>query len=82
MALLLALLGLIFPDLPDSARYAAYLSGVGLVIAIGGIVFALAARGVATRLALWMEKRVPPLAKLGVAGSSGPSCSGRSRRRR
>ena len=36
MALLLFLLGLIFPDLPDSARYAAYVSGVGLVIAVGG----------------------------------------------
>ncbi len=68
MGLLLFLLGLIFPDLPDSARYAAYLSGVGLLVAVGGIVFALAARGLATRLALWFEKRVPPLAKLGVAG--------------
>ena len=68
MALLLALLGLIFPDLPDSARYAAYLSAIGLVIAVAGIVFALAARGLATNLALWFEKRVPPLAKLGVAG--------------
>jgi uncharacterized protein (TIRG00374 family) len=68
MGLLLFLLGLIFPDLPDSARYAAYLSGIGLVVAVGGIVFALAARSMATRLALWFEKRVPPLAKLGVAG--------------
>ena len=68
MALLLFLLGLIFPDLPESARYAAYLSGIGLVIAVACIVFALAARGVATRLALWFEQRVPPLAKLGVAG--------------
>ena len=68
MALLLFLLGLIFPDLPDSARYAAYLSGVGLVIAVAGIVFALAARGLATRLAVWFETRVPPLAKLGVSG--------------
>lgn len=68
VALILFLLGLIFPDLPDSARYAAYLSGIGLVIAIGCIVFALAARGMATRLALWMEARVPPLAKIGVAG--------------
>src|SRR5215212_10056355 len=49
IALLLALLGLIFPDLPESARYAAYLSGIGLVIAIGCIVFALSARGLATR---------------------------------
>jgi uncharacterized protein (TIRG00374 family) len=68
IALLLALLGLIFPDLPESARYAAYLSGIGLTVAIAGIVFVLAARGVATRMALWLEKRVPPLAKLGVAG--------------
>ena len=68
IAAVLFLLGLIFPDLPDSARYAAYLSGIGLVFAIGGIVFALAARGMATRLALWIERRVPPLAKLGVAG--------------
>jgi uncharacterized protein (TIRG00374 family) len=68
MGLLLFLLGLIFPDLPDSARYAAYLSGVGLAVAVGGVVFALAARSLATRLALWFEKRVPPLAKLGVAG--------------
>jgi glycosyltransferase 2 family protein len=68
MALLLFLLGLFFADLPDSARYAAYLSGVGLLVAVAGVVFSLAARGVATRLALWFEKRVPPLAKLGVAG--------------
>jgi uncharacterized protein (TIRG00374 family) len=68
MALLLFLLGLIFPDLPDSARYAAYLSGVGLVIAVAGIVFALAARGLATRLALWLEQRVPPLARIGLSG--------------
>jgi uncharacterized protein (TIRG00374 family) len=68
MALLLFLLGLIFPDLPDSARYAAYLSGLGLVIAVAGIVFALAARPLATRLAVWMEKRVPPLAAIGLAG--------------
>lgn len=68
IALLLALLGLIFPDLPESAKYAAYLSGIGLTVAIAGIVFVLAARGAATRLALWFEKRVPPLAKIGVAG--------------
>jgi hypothetical protein len=68
MALVLALLGLIFRDLPESARYAAYLSGIGLAVAIGCIVFALAARGLATRLALGLEKRVPPLAKLGLAG--------------
>jgi uncharacterized protein (TIRG00374 family) len=68
IALVLALLGVIFPDLPDSARYAAYLSGIGLVIAIGCIVFALSARGLATRMALWFEKRVPPLAALGVSG--------------
>lgn len=68
MALLLFLLGQIFPELPDSARYAALLSGVGLLIAVAGIVFALAARGIATRLALWFEKRVPPLAAIGVAG--------------
>jgi uncharacterized protein (TIRG00374 family) len=68
IALLLALLGLIFPDLPESARYAAYLSGIGLTIAIVGIVFVLAARGAATRMALWLEKRVPPLASIGVAG--------------
>lgn len=68
MALLLFVLGLIFPDLPDSARYAAYVSGLGLAIAVGGIVFALAARGLATRLAVWLETRVPPLAKIGVAG--------------
>jgi glycosyltransferase 2 family protein len=63
MALLLFL-----PDLPDSARYAAYLSGIGLVIAVSCIAFALASRALATRLALWLEKRVPPLAKIGVAG--------------
>jgi len=68
MALLLFLLGLIFADLPDSARYAAYLSGIGLVVAICAIVFALVARGLATNLALWFEKRVPPLAKIGVSG--------------
>jgi uncharacterized protein (TIRG00374 family) len=68
IALLLALLGLIFPDLPESARYAAYLSGIGLAIAIVGIVFVLAARGVATRMAVGLEKRVPPLASIGVAG--------------
>lgn len=68
MALLLFLLGLIFPDLPDSARYAAYLSGLGLLVAVAGIVFALAARGLATRLAEWFEARVPPLKKLGIAG--------------
>jgi uncharacterized protein (TIRG00374 family) len=68
MALLLFLLGLVFPDLPDSARYAAYLSGIGLVVATGAVVFALAARGVATRLALWLEKRIPPLAAVGIAG--------------
>lgn len=68
MALLLFLLGLIFPDLPDSARYAAYLSGIGLVVAVACIVFALVARGLATRLANWMEARVPLLAKIGVAG--------------
>src|SRR5215216_4210814 len=44
MALLLALLGLIFPDLPDSARYAALLSGIGLAVAAVCVVFALAAR--------------------------------------
>lgn len=68
MGLLLFLLGLIFPDLPDSARYAAYLSGIGLVIAIGGIVFALAARQQATRLAVWFEARVSLLKKIGVSG--------------
>jgi uncharacterized protein (TIRG00374 family) len=68
MALLLFLLALIFPDLPESARYAAYLSGVGLVVAVGAVAFALAARSLATRLALWLEKRVPLMAKIGVAG--------------
>jgi glycosyltransferase 2 family protein len=68
IALMLALLGLIFPDLPESARYAANLSGIGLTIAVAGIVFVLAARGVAIRIALWLEKRVPPLASLGLAG--------------
>jgi len=68
IALILFLLGLIFPDLPESARYAAYLSGIGLVVAVSGIVFVLAARRLATRMALWLEKRVPPLANLGVAG--------------
>lgn len=68
MGLLLFLLGLIFPDLPDSARIAAYLSGIGLVVAIGGIVFALAARPLATRLAVWFEARIPILAKIGVSG--------------
>lgn len=68
IALILALLGVIFPDLPESARYAAYLSGIGIVVAVAGIVFVLAARGVATGIALWLEKRVPPLASLGLAG--------------
>ena len=68
MALLLFLMALVFPDLPDSVRYAAYLSGVGLVVAVGGVAFALAARGLATRLAVWLEKHVPPLATIGVAG--------------
>jgi len=68
IALLLALMAVIFPDLPDSARYAAYVSGIGLTVAIAGIVFVLAARGLATRLALWLEQRVPLLAKLGLAG--------------
>jgi glycosyltransferase 2 family protein len=68
IALLLALLGLVFPDLPESARYAAYLSGIGLTVVVVGIVFVLAARGVATRILLWLEKRVPPLGSLGVAG--------------
>jgi uncharacterized protein (TIRG00374 family) len=67
MAFLLFLLGLIFPDLPDSARYAAYLSGIGLVVAIGCVVFALASRQLATRLALWMEARASLLAKIGVS---------------
>src|SRR5215203_6184990 len=44
IALLLALMAVIFPDLPDSARYAAYVSGIGLTVAIAGIVFVLAAR--------------------------------------
>src|SRR5262249_6132252 len=61
-------LGLVFPDLPESAKYAAYLSGIGIAVAVACIVFALAARGVATRLALALEKLVPPLAKLGLAG--------------
>lgn len=68
MGLLLFALGLVFPDLPESARYAAYLSGAGLAVAVACIVFALAARAMATRMALWAEKRVPPLAKIGVAG--------------
>jgi uncharacterized protein (TIRG00374 family) len=67
MALLLFLLGLIFPDLPDSARYAAYLSGIGLAVAVACVMFALAARGLATRLADWLEARVPPLAKIGIS---------------
>jgi uncharacterized protein (TIRG00374 family) len=68
MALLLFLLGIIFPDLPESARYAAYLSGLGLVIAVAGVVFALASRNLATKLALWLEARVSLLAKIGVSG--------------
>ncbi|MGE3270962.1 MAG: lysylphosphatidylglycerol synthase transmembrane domain-containing protein [Chloroflexota bacterium] len=68
MAVLLFVFGLILPDLPESARYAAYLSGIGLVIAIAGVVFALAARPLATRLALWFEYQIPLLAKIGVAG--------------
>jgi glycosyltransferase 2 family protein len=68
MGLLLFLLGLIFPDLPESARYAAYLSGIGLVVAVGGVIFALAARGLATRVARWLEARISLLAKIGVAG--------------
>src|SRR5581483_2515017 len=68
MALLLFLLGQIFPELPESARYAALISGIGLAVAIACVAFALAARRQATALAAWMEKRVPPLAKIGVAG--------------
>lgn len=68
MALLLFLLGQVFPQLPESVRYAALLSGVGLAIAIGCVAFALAARRQATALAAWFEQRVPPLAKIGVAG--------------
>src|SRR5262249_49209832 len=34
MALLLFVLGQIFPELPESARYAALVSGVGLAIAV------------------------------------------------
>ena len=68
IALLLFLLGLIFPDLPDSARYAAYLSGIGLAIAWPASCSCWRRAGLATRLALWFEKRVPPLAKIGVAG--------------
>lgn len=68
MALLLFLLGIIFPDLPESARYAAYLSGIGLVIAVAGVVFALASRNLATKLALWLEARISLLAKIGVSG--------------
>lgn len=68
MALLLFLLGQVFPELPESARYAALLSGLGLAVAIACVAFALAARRQATALASWFEKRVPPLAKIGVAG--------------
>ena len=68
MGLLLFLLGMIFPDLPDSARYAAYLSGIGLVFAVGCILFALAARQQATRMAAWLEVRVPLLKRIGVSG--------------
>ena len=68
IALLLFVLGLVFPDLPESARYAAYVSGLGLMVAVAGIVFVLLARGAATRLALGLEQRVAPLAKLGLAG--------------
>jgi uncharacterized protein (TIRG00374 family) len=68
MALLLALLGLIFPDLPDSARYAAFLAGIGLVVATAGVAFALAARRQALALAGWFERKIPPLARIGVAG--------------
>lgn len=67
MALLLFLLGQLFPDLPESARYAAFVSGLGLLVAVGGIVFALAARGLATSLALWLERSLPPLKAIGVA---------------
>jgi uncharacterized protein (TIRG00374 family) len=68
MALLLFLLGQIFPELPESARYAALLSGVGLAIAILCVVFALAARRKATALAAWFESKIPSLAKIGIAG--------------
>src|SRR4051794_6540074 len=68
MALLLFLLGQIFPELPDSARYAALLSGAALAVAVPGGALALAARRQAMALASWLERRVPPLAKVGVAG--------------
>lgn len=68
MALLLFLLGLIFPDLPDSARYAAYVSGVGLMVAAGAVIFALAARGMATRMTDWFEEKIPPLKSFGISG--------------
>jgi uncharacterized protein (TIRG00374 family) len=68
MALLLFLLGQVFPELPESARYAALLSGIALAVAVGCVAFALAARRQAMALARWLEKRVPPLAKIGVAG--------------
>lgn len=68
VAFLLFILGLVFPDLPDSARYAALLSGIGLLIAGGCVAFALLARVKALVVARWLETRVSVLAKIGVAG--------------
>jgi len=68
MALVLFLLGRIFPELPESARYAALLSGIGLGVAVLAVTFALAARRRAMSLARWLEGRVALLARIGIAG--------------
>lgn len=67
MALILVLLGQIFPNLPDSARAVALMSGLGMVVAIIGVACALLARSRARILARWCEARVPLLAKIGAA---------------
>ena len=64
MALILYVLGLVFTQLPDSARYVALLSGAGLAIAIGAVAFALLARPLTLRLTRALELRVGLLAKL------------------
>lgn len=76
MALLLFVLSLIFPELPETARYAAQLSGLGLLAAIGGIAFALSARGVALKLTGSLERRLPRLGSIGVTNLLGSFLDG------
>jgi uncharacterized protein (TIRG00374 family) len=66
MALFLFLLRFLLP-LPDTANAAAWISGLGLVAAVIGLTFALAARSRAIRLAEWFEGRLPLLKKLGAS---------------